>query len=195
MILRRVLLFLAFLASHLMGGCGRRLPADFIPMYVDGGNLATIRRLPARWSFDCTFPERNRIAVRLGFEYWNSLTDKKIFVEDACGSWDGTGIVVTWSDRNSEVQRDGFVILAMVTDWRIGRHGLDSARITFYPYWFDEENWSDYMTVPRHEAGHVLGFNHFPWKDCLMHSDISVTKKDPPKKLCLEEIIAFLRFY
>jgi hypothetical protein len=193
--LRPALLFLAYIASLLLGGC-RRPPADFVPMYVEDGHQATVRKLPMRWSFDCDFPREKRTYVRAGFDYWNGLLDRTFFVEDKCDTWDGqsAGLRISRSAVRHPKDCDAFSILA-VTQREIGKRGLSAAQIIYYPVWFQCGDENELVATSRHELGHVLGFNHFPWKECLMYHNVVDGSVGEPKRMCFEEILTFLRFY
>lgn len=200
--IRRAFLFIAFALSVLLSGCGE---TRFEPIHIFEGTKQLLAERPTYWGFSCSFlGEKERQAVREGFEYWDNMARQKLFQEvQDCDSINPSdkGILVTRSIASNARSTKEFTILAYVE--RYGNSdGMVGAEMVFEPEWgsdaFADET---FLGTPRHEVGHVLGFEHFPRKSCLMYKTISAHDDDMPlesgktKEACTEELSIFHLYY
>ncbi len=148
---------------------------------------------PIEWTFACSFPDSYKKPVRDSFDYWDSLTRKKLFTElkvcDKIGLNFGV-IVVDYSDKSKEDSTKESYTIAQ-TSRVLGTFIV----ITFFREWTDPDNAVDLVTVGRHEVGHAIGFDHSSSRRCLMYETIIERKKGVDAGVCRSELRLLKRHY
>lgn len=158
--------------------------------YSERGAMV-FRTLPVNWSYACDFPEELKPPVREGFTYWNKILERDLFVE-----LPGCGVLTLILSEQPRVlvtfvpgpHPDKAEILA-TTD--VGLFGgiPRSAVLRYYGTWADHKLPHPLESAARHEAGHVLGFDHSDLERCLMFPTITMENYvRKPKTACKEEV-------
>lgn len=153
--------------------------------------VQAFRKLPINWNFSCDFPIHDRPAVREGFTYWNGVLGREVFKEaDGCGldvlmQTDIPRVTVLFMQGPNPTHPE---ILATAN---VGLfEGVPrSAVLRYYSPWAASTSMNSKRSVSRHEVGHVLGFEHSDFGNCLMYPKIDMVKYSrKPKQACNEEI-------
>ena len=165
--------------------------------YSEAGQM-TFRTLPINWTFACDFPEETRPSVREGFVYWNKILDREIFVEaKECGvaaliMSELPRVLVTFIPGKNPYNDKTLATADIGLFDGIPR----SAVLRYYGTWADYRMPHSLESVSRHEAGHVLGFDHSDLDGCLMFPTIDMPKYvKRAKQACKEEIKEIKQIY
>ena len=155
--------------------------------------------LPIEWSFTCDFPWNYKETVRDSFDYWDGMVERQLFVENPKCVWDEemawpawkNHVVVSWRDhRNARNPRTRGTAYRDTHYDNLYR--MYSGKIVYWKPWF-KYGQAQRRTTARHEVGHILGFHHIVYKDCIMFRYSE--SNQPTKKACDVEIKELRRLY
>jgi hypothetical protein len=156
---------------------------------------------PILWSFPCDFPIQHKFIIRKGFDYWEKILGKQLFIEEKnCGVSDffipgkkkGITVVIVNKQEYTIKNKEKIPLWATATTATYSNKVL-SSMISLYTIWQNSEDDGVRESVVRHEVGHALGFGHSSLQRCLMYKIIEASESR--KGACLSEIKKFHELY
>lgn len=157
----------------------------------DGCNM--FKKDVIKWTFTTEFSKTNQSNVRHAFMYWNHIIGQELFQE---AQWDE----INENNQYVTVQFDYNCIPLFYwsgsTIVKFYKDRPNIATIKLCKKTFEKENNFIQESIVRHEIGHVLGFDHSDFGNCLMFFSIDYYKyNDHVKDVCDEEKETVRRYY
>lgn len=165
-----------------------------------GADPVRFDRFPIQWTFNCDFPASKKESVRQAFRYWDMQTPLDLFVElNVCDSIRvDQGIVVGLRKNFYKNDSKNYDTLGVA----VRTYGLDEillgGEIVFFNPWLNSNYYYVQENSAIHEVGHILGFRHTVWFDCVMYPRITNSEGayySERKEACPFELEQFRRFY
>jgi len=164
-----LVLILLFLCS-----CSREFVITLQPLSIKTFTVA----LP------CKISELDKQVILDGLNYWDDLTKVSLFKVNSCTSQSDITIFLV-----EDYAKD---INGLPKYYTHGRAFNTTGLFFLYLPWLESDNKYIRTTTVRHELGHLLGFRHSKYMDCLMYPEVSSKQfYKEPKELCTEEKIQF----
>lgn len=119
------------------------------------------------WSYDCNENEKYVINIRDGFEYWNSIAERKFLIEKSCNS----DVDIKAKVVDVESPDDALANAPRLYNDDLS---ISKVRIIFWKEFTDLDSLEKRNVVSRHEVGHAIGLEHLS-SNCIMHAEMSDT--------------------
>lgn len=150
--------------------------------------------LPVLYSINENVPERVKNIIIRSFEYWDDLTDQRIFFYIRPIDWFAndmwSGIVIIDILELKQVDHKDALAYTNLAWYRSGCLFKGGIRIYKESLKMSDERLE---SVIRHEVGHILGLGHSPYSEDLMYKVINAF--DELKELSEWELKAFKIHY
>ena len=175
-------------------------------LLISEGSVTLPNTLPISIVFATDFPKEYEQQVKDGIAFWNRQAGQQILRAEEYDQSEGIAYVqfspITeiepyscdeWNKKHEENnarrrkngEKETDDVCTPAHEYANVRHlGSDFSHMTLFKDWRDASN-TTRQSVIRHELGHVLGFEHYGNRACLMYPVVSDTGF--PKELCAAE--------
>lgn len=128
---------------------------------------------PAMVVFAEDIPPDIQVAVREGMEYWNRMTNKRLFIDGGMTDWTYTArelmaMVPIMIKYDSTIEKAGACAVTKFRKFKC----MHNVRVSFNVDCMSELSDEKKLTVARHELGHVLGLDHNRFANSVMKADV-----------------------